>query len=296
MLKKNKIVRRLKGFGAIASLALALSGATSAYAVEVNEELASLLPQRIREAGIVTVATPMQNPPNIFVKDGEPQGEAVDLMRAIEPILGVKFEFSDIQWPGVLPGVQSGNYDMSIGIISYRPDREQIVDLVVYRANKSGILLPANEADTIKVSSDLCGKTVAAVQGSILFQRLETDSEQCKTSGKDAISIRTYPSTGLAIVALKSGNAVAFPASTGELSYGERESNGQLVKHYFDEWEGNPQAAAVSKNNKGLAEAIAGAFKQLHDAGIYQEILEKYGLAENMVAKDQIVVNPGEKK
>src|SRR5882757_4112595 len=88
---------------------------TDADAAQFNKGLHELLPEAIKQSGIVKVAAPRQLPPNIYEEAGVLKGEAPDLMKAIEPILGVKFNFADVQWPGVLPGIQSGNYDMSIG-------------------------------------------------------------------------------------------------------------------------------------------------------------------------------------
>ncbi len=291
---KTRVKTSTMALAAIAHLFPLMLGA-AATAGEFDQALADLLPQSIKDAGVVTIVSPQNVPPNIFVEGSELKGEAVDLIRAIEPVLGVKFEFIDLQWPGVIPGIQAGNYDMSIGVMSYKPEREEILDMIVYRSNVSGILARSEVADAIQVPSDLCGRVVAAVQGSVLLQQLETESAACVAGGKTAITIMNYPTTSLAMVALKSGSVEAYPASTGELAYAAQSSNGELVVRHFDEWQGNPQAAAVSKDEPGLADAIAGALQQLHDNGEYLEILKKYNLESSAIAKDEIVVNPAAK-
>ncbi|WEZ85362.1 transporter substrate-binding domain-containing protein (plasmid) [Rhizobium sp. 32-5/1] len=278
------------------SLGVALFVGFGAQAAQPNKEIIAMLPSSIKETGIVKVATPMQVPPNIFLENGVLKGEAVDLVRAIEPILNVKFEFDDMQWPGVIPGIQSGNYDMSIGVMSYTPDREAIMDMVVYRSNVSGVLVLKDHAAEIQVPSDLCGKPVATVQAAALLKQLELESKKCEADGASAINIKTYPSTGMAMVALKGGSAVAYPASTGELAYGESTSAGVLVRRNFSNWVGNPQAVAVSKSTPGLADAIALAFRELHASGEYQAILAKYGLDANIIKKEEMRVNPSTAK
>lgn len=284
----------IKGKAFIGSLALlAMAAAGQQALAQSNPDLAALLPESIKSKGVVTVATPMDVPPNIWLEDGNLRGEAVDLARAMEPILGVTFDFQDIQWPGVIPGIQSGNYDMSIGVMSYRPEREEVMDMIVFRSNVSGILTLAENAGKITSPADLCGQPVAAVQGAVLFQQLEKESEACVAAGKPAINVQTYPKTGLAVVALKAGSVIAYPASTGEMAYVSSTSNGELISVHFNEWAGNPQAIAVSKELPGLADALAGALQELNENGTYLEILTRYGLEASAIAKDEIKVNPG---
>ena len=293
-MRKYNLTSAMKSAAYLTSLSLGfgLIIGLDAYAAKPNAEIVALLPGSIKASGIVKIATPMQVPPNIYLENGVLKGEAVDLIRAIEPILGVKFEFDDMQWPGVIPGIQSGNYDMSIGVMSYTPDREAIMDMVVYRSNVSGVLVLKDVAPTIQKPSDLCGKPVATVQAAALLKQLELESKKCEADGHSAITIKTYPSTGMAMVALKGGGAVAYPASTGELAYGEATSGGELVRRNFAGWAGNPQAVAVSKTDAGLAEAIALAFRELFDTGEYQAILAKYGLEANIIKREEIRVNP----
>lgn len=278
----------------IALFLLAGGFCATAFCAEFDPAINKLLPDDIRKSGVVRVASPRQLPPNVYEVNGVLQGEAPDLMRAVEPILGVKFDFADVQWPGVLPGIQSGRYDMSIGSVTYARDREASFNMVVYRSNTEGVLAKADRrGEPITSGMQLCGKTVGTVQGSSLNYLVAQQSTECLKSGQKEVTVKTYPSVGLALLAVKAGNLEFFPDSYGSLSYVAARSNGEFTVYFIPNWRGLPQAAAIAKNKPGLAEALVMALQRLHDTGEYQSILKKYNLQSTAIEKASIKMNPG---
>jgi polar amino acid transport system substrate-binding protein len=287
----NRTGARALGFYATV-VSLYLGVTTAASGAEFDAKLNGLLPDSIRDSKVVKVAAPRQLPPNIYEENGILKGEAPELMRAIEPILGVKFDFADVQWPGVLPGIQAGRYDMSIGTVTYSKERESLFNMIVYRSNTEGILVTADAAP-IKEELELCGKTVGSVQGSNVNAVLTQLNEECARKGLTPITIKMFPSTGLAVLALKAKNVDFYPGTYAGLAYIAATSDGTYSAYVIPTWRGLPQGAAIAKSEEGLAKAVTGALQVLHDTGEYQSILKKFGLESTILPKAEISLNPG---
>src|SRR5262245_57567687 len=82
------------------------SGSSAAQpAAKVDEAARALLPEAVKTGGKVRVASSIGFAPFEFFKEDNktPQGIDVDLMRAIEPLLGITFDISDVRYPNIVP-------------------------------------------------------------------------------------------------------------------------------------------------------------------------------------------------
>ena len=91
---------------------------TTAAASAVDEALAAKLPEKIKSAGKIIVATDASYAPNEFFKeDGTTlQGMDVDLGKAIGEVLGVEVEFENATFDEIIPALGT-RYD--IGMSSF---------------------------------------------------------------------------------------------------------------------------------------------------------------------------------
>ncbi len=74
------------------------------------------------------VGTFLQYPP-IMYKDqsGNPQGFEVDMPLAMGKVLGVKVTFVDSAWEGLLPGIQSGKFDVIFAQMAITAERAKVI-------------------------------------------------------------------------------------------------------------------------------------------------------------------------
>src|SRR3954470_11067660 len=72
---------------------------------QVVPGLNEMLPQKVRDSGVLTVATDPQSPPCDFTNEsGEIDGFNHDILMAMAPRLGVEIRQTGIAFDGLLPG------------------------------------------------------------------------------------------------------------------------------------------------------------------------------------------------
>nr|WP_276202925.1 transporter substrate-binding domain-containing protein [Jiangella muralis] len=257
-----------------------------------DEELRALLPADIREAGRLTVATPYGVPPSIFVDDqGHPTGIAYDLGQAIGAQLGVTMEWHELAFASVIPGLQSGKYDLSMGVIADSPERHEILDFVDMVGNRAVFLLKKSNPAGISDLTTICGRTVGALTGAYHVQVLN-DASKASCEGDD-VTVKEYPSNSDAQAQVASGQIDALRGPELVLNHTAQTAGDGAVFEITEAGESdNPFGIAMQKDRGDLAEAIQGALVELHRNGEYQKILEKYDApASATLSEPQIAIN-----
>ena len=132
---------------------------------------------RIREAGVLRVATEPYFPPQEFIDpDLEGQemyvGSDMELARLIARRMGVELEIVPMEFSEVLNAVRDGKCDLAISALSYTPSRSLMVTLSkgynYAGANAgSGLLIRAEDAEVITGIEDLAGRDILAQSGSL---------------------------------------------------------------------------------------------------------------------------------
>ena len=72
----------------------------------VDPAARAALPEKLRQTGVLEVATALKWPPFAFTgEDGEPDGVDIRLVKGIAAKLGLTPKFNDLKFPGIVPGV-----------------------------------------------------------------------------------------------------------------------------------------------------------------------------------------------
>lgn len=262
---------------------------------ETAQSLHDMLPERIRESGQIVVSNPLQNPPYAFLEaDGETlSGIAPDLSRALEPILGVEFEWVDTPFPGLIPGLEAGEFDMIWGSITDTVEREEILDFVDYHMDGALLLVESGNPREIDELEGTCGLSIGALSGSFQIEMLEEQAAACEDAGEAAVDVRVYPDVPGGLTAVRSGQAAAFFAGVGAARY-----QAEVAPDEFDTagpiYRASPFGAAFNKDDRELTETIQAGLIQLVDDGAYLEVLERYGMGLTALDADQILINGAE--
>ena len=98
-------------------------------------------------------------PPNEFTgPDGTTiDGMDIDLGTAVAQKLGLTAEFQNSAFPGIIPGIQGGKYELGMSSFSINPERLQTVDMVSYFTAGTAVGVKSGNPDNIN-PDDLCGK------------------------------------------------------------------------------------------------------------------------------------------
>src|SRR4051794_32841244 len=172
--------------------------------------LADKLPQNIRDAGEIKVGSDVAYAPvEFFDKDGTTIiGIDPDLAAAMGEQLGVKFQFTNATFDGLIPAVQSKRYDIVMSAMSDTKERQAKLDFVDYFSAGTSILVKKGNPEGIQTLDDLCGKTIALQRGTTQEDVAKAQQTKCKATGKD-LKLLTYDKDTDALLQIKSGRAIA---------------------------------------------------------------------------------------
>ncbi|WP_282206773.1 ABC transporter substrate-binding protein [Kitasatospora fiedleri] len=262
--------------------------------INADAKLAGALPEAVRKAGKVRVATDVPYPPfEMYVSEGsqEMTGIDYDLGQAVGARLGVRFEFTAQKFDGLLPAVQAGKFDAVMSAMTDKKERQQAVDFVDYVNAGPGWLVKKGNPEHIAAVTDVCGKSVSVQSGTNHQKLLEQRQELCRQKGLPAIAVLAFGKDSEAQLALRSGKVSADFLDEVTAAYVADTADGGAV---FDTVAGtaavgpvsaSPIGIGVAKSVPGLKEAIQGALQSLMDDGSYQKILQAYHVPDIAIAK-----------
>lgn len=255
-----------------------------------DDALAALVPEKLRNAGSVRVATNAPFPPyQMFAAPGSEEliGLEIDLGHAIGETLGVPFEFSQQPYDGLIPGLQAGKYDVLMATLFDTPEREQQLDFVNYARSGSGILVKKTNTD-IKTLDDLCGKAAGVQNGSLQADLLATQSDKCTAAGKAPVEIKALPAFSDEQLALNSGSITSIVGDLPALAYAATQDS---TVHVLNDpaapggYESSLIGIGIPKSENQLSDAVSKAIQKLMNDGTYKSILDKYGVAQTAIEK-----------
>lgn len=253
------------------------TSARAAAKVAMNPELHSLLPDIIRDAGVISVGGPVTEAPRLYLEqDGVTlTGYMYDLANAVGDQLGVDIEYREMPFASLIPGLQRGIIDMTL-TISDKKSQHEVLDFVDYLRDGLKILVPAGNPMGFDSLASLCGHTVAVLRGSVAVGVASEASQSCS----EPIEIKEYPRATLAQLAVRSRQADAtFGGSTALSHVSKTFGEGTIFTVApGGPYTVQPDAFAFLKGNDQLRDAVRQAMQQLVDNGTAAEILEKHGV------------------
>jgi ABC-type amino acid transport substrate-binding protein len=134
------------------------------------------------EDGVLNVGSDIAYAPFEFFQEGTEiaDGLDVDMATAIADVLGVEAEFINTGWDGIIPALQTEDFDVIMSAMTITPERSEEIDFVAYISVGTGIVVPVGNPDNIQELDDLCGLTVAVQVGTIQEQMLNDQNEECE--------------------------------------------------------------------------------------------------------------------
>jgi polar amino acid transport system substrate-binding protein len=264
---------------------------TTAAAPAVDEALAAKVPEAIKSDGKVLIGTDASYAPNEFLDtDGKTViGFDVDLFNAVAAKLGLQTEWQSATFDAIIPGVQSGKYEMGISSFTINDERKQQVNMVSYFS--AGTQWATKKGNPTGIQpDDACGKKVAVQTNTVQdTEDLPKRQEACQSAGKPEITVERYQRQDQATAAVVSGKDDAMLADSPVSAYAVEQTNGQL-ELLGDIYDAAPYGYVIEKDQTEFAQAVADAVAALVSDGTYKTVLEKWGVEAGAITDP--AVNP----
>jgi len=161
----------------------------------------------IRKSGELRIGCEAAYVPFTFRREGRIVGYDVDMAEIFCKALGVKANFIDTAWAGVIPSLYAKKFDIIMSSMSYTPERLQRVAFTIpYAEASQALLIRAEDAGKIKTLEDLSDKVVAVKLGSVagtIYPKL--DAQVKKARGQGFKEVRTFDDHPAAYISLAQG-------------------------------------------------------------------------------------------
>ncbi|MGO1234991.1 transporter substrate-binding domain-containing protein [Microbacterium gubbeenense] len=217
-----------------------------------------------------TVATDTSFVPFEFQEEegGEYVGFDIDIIDEIADRVGFEIELETTNFDGIIPGMQTGTFDIAIAGMTITEERRAAVDFTSpYYKSGLRIGVPADD-DTITSIDDLEGKTIATRLGSTSANYIEENIEGATPN--------TYEQLDQAYLAVEGDGADAVLYDAPNVEYyiltageGKLKTVGELI-------EAQDYGIAVGKGNEELVTAMNESLAEMIDDGTYTEIFKEW--------------------
>jgi len=276
----RRLVARCVLLGAaLAVTALALPQLAGAQARPAN--LFERLPAAVKSAKVLKLTGDSFAPYRIVGDDGKTvSGIDIDLARALEPILGVKIEFTLVSnLPAMLAGIDTGRYDFSMGPLLSTKAREERYDILTWILSKPAFIIPTASGKKAAKVEDMCGWRISFPAGSAQEEVIKQLTARCVAAKLPAMVPVGLTDQNATVLAAQSGRAdVAGMQLAGALYLQSQNSGRFAVLTDATDQLGILHQGFIIKKGTELAPVLRDAMRQLFASGEYGRIMDKWNL------------------
>jgi polar amino acid transport system substrate-binding protein len=235
------------------------------------------LAKTIVDRGTVLVSTDANYAPQSSVDQatGDLVGFDIDVAKGMADVLGLTVDFKTVQWETVIPGLQTGKWDVSIGSMTITPERLKVVDFTVPYYYTSGQVFVKKGGMQITGASDLDGKKVGVGAATTYYEYLKKNTKAV---------VKTYPTDADTFPDLRNGNIefvmTAGPTGQQAILEGQPFDFSGAPLYYED------LAFAMNKGEGDWVALLNYAVEQMHTDGTLTELSKKWYNGLDLTVKE----------
>lgn len=220
--------------------------------------------------GKLIMATNAEFPPYEFYDGDTVVGIDAEVAAVIAKELGLELEIADIEFGSIVPGVQSGKYDMGMAGMTVTPDRLKDVNFSTSYAKGIQVVIVREDSE-IKTIDDIEGKKIGVQQDTTGDIYASYPPEE---GGFGEDSVVRYLNGAVAVEALKNGSVDCVIIDNEPAKAYVNANDG--LKILETEFANEDYAICFSKNNPELQEKVNAALEKLIADGTLKKIVDKY--------------------
>ena len=228
------------------------------------------------ESGKLIMATNAAVPPYEYIEGGEIVGIDAEIAGAIAEKLGLELQIDDMEFDSIVESVKGGKADIGLAGMTVTPERQEVINFTVSYATGVQVVI-VTEDSAITSVDDLFAEGASHLIG---VQRNTTGDLYSTWDLEDAglATVDRYSKGADAVQALITGkvDCVVIDNEPAKAFVAANEGLKILDTAYAVE----DYAAAMSKDNQELYEAVNKALEELIADGTVASIVEKYIPAE----------------
>jgi polar amino acid transport system substrate-binding protein len=271
-------IRAGHGRHARLSLTLAALSATLLAAGSAGAAGSIAPPPDIAKAGSIVFCSDMTGPPLEFLDEStKPVGSDIDIGNEIAQRFGVKAEWKNLPFKGLVPALLAKQCDAVISQLFDKPARRETIGLVDYMFSSEALLVQAGNPKKIHSLDDLSGMKVAVENGTTEQDLLQEQSDKFKAAGKKPIDVVVFPKDTDALQQLQIGQADVYATTLETGTYYMTKAPGTF------EVAGPPfhqilTGIGIRKDDAALQEGVQKAVDAMKADGTLLKILTKWHL------------------
>jgi polar amino acid transport system substrate-binding protein len=254
-----------------------------------DDALAAMVPASVSADGKIIFGTDASYAPNEFTApDGTTIiGMDVDLGTAVAEKLGLKAEFQNSQFSGIIPGIQGAKYELGMSSFSISDERVATVDMVSYFTAGTSLAVVKGNPEGITGADALCGKAVGVQSGTTQAEDIVKRNAACATAGQPAIAVTELQAQSDVTLALSSKRIVAMLADSPVVAYAVTTTEGalEIVGQPYDS---APYGIVLAKKQGDFAKGVQGAVQALITDGTYKAILDKWNVGVGAIPTSEV--------
>lgn len=269
---------------------------TTDFTTELNEKAASMLPDDVTDRGAIRVAMGVPYPPFVEYNDSdELVGVDVDMASALGEKLGIDIEVNHQPFESVIPSLQSDRHDLIMMGMNDSLERQETLNFVEEIKAGFAIVVAKGNPENITTLTDLCGHSASTQKSTVQAEILYELSDECEANGEGPIDVQALPVAQDSQTAVRAGRAEAYIVDAPVAAYTVATAGDGEHFEMVEDPE-NPQGFnpvytgfGLLKERTELTDALQLAMQDLIDEGIYQDILDEFGMSS--LAIDEAYVN-----
>jgi polar amino acid transport system substrate-binding protein len=273
--------------------AASAGSSTSASSSSSASALPTVPSNQLIKAGTLTVCSDTSYPPQESLDANQkPVGSDIDLANEIGKRLGLTVVVKTTNFNAIIPALTGGTCDVIVSAQTITADRQTQVDMIPYFAAGQSFVVLKGNPDNLKTVDDLCGKAVAAEDGTVEAMHISGTgdykpadglSQQCVAKGLKAITLKTFTADTQALLALQAGTVVAHFTDEPVAGYEVVNGQGNFEMVSGITLERGPEGISVAKSNTGLRDAVRASLDSMIADGTYLKILTTWGVQSGAV-------------
>ena len=213
----------------------------------------------------LVMATNAEFPPYEYVENSEIVGIDAEIAALIAEKLGMELEIVDVAFDSIIPGVQSGKYDMGMAGLTVNAERlEKVSFSTSYATGIQAVIV--KEGSDIKTIDDLAGKKIGVQTSTTgdIYATGDYGEEAITRYDNGAVAVQALIADKVDCVIIDNEPAKSYVAANNGLKVLETE---YTVEDY---------AICFAKENTELKDKVDAALKELIADGSVQKIIDKY--------------------